>query len=185
MEIIASLFIIVLGCLGHFIFEWSGHRKWAGLLFAVNESTWEHIKLTIYPSFLWLLAEGLYRGWSQGLVVAQFAAMAATMLLVPALFYGYTAFTHKNWLWSDILVFCVAVVAGRWIFLLVFNALGASLPVVWFVLALVGMALVLEMYLRLSYHPWHNFLFRDPQNGDFGPRGHSCHSHFHQHPHNH
>lgn len=178
MELIGFFFITVFGCLGHFIFEWSGHRKWAGIFFAVNESTWEHIKLTIYPSFIWMFVEIAVRGCSTSLVVAQFASMLTMMLLVPGLFYGYTAITKKNWLITDIIVFLLAVAAGMVVFHRVADT--PAMPGVLAVISAVGIALILVMYFRFSYHPPHNFLFRDPINNGFGPGGHDCHSHFHK-----
>lgn len=39
------IFISVLGVLLHFTYEWSGDTAVVGLFSAVNESTWEHLKL--------------------------------------------------------------------------------------------------------------------------------------------
>ena len=176
MEIIGSIFIIIIGALGHFIFEWSGHRKWAGIFFAVNESTWEHIKLSIYPSFLWMVAEILFYGWSRSLMVAQFCAMFTMMMLIPLLFYAYTAVIGRNYLLSDIAVFCISIAAGMWVFSLVrpLEVSGAA-----YTLSLAGLAGIAACYFTFSYHPFHNFLFRDPISGGFGPKGHGCHSDFH------
>ena len=178
-ETYATLFIILFGALGHFIFEMSGHRKWAGLFFAVNESTWEHIKLTIYPSLIAMAAEMLIFGWDRLIPTAWFAAMTTMMLLIPAIFYGYTAITGKNWLITDIICFCIAIAAGMYVHHLVENAPegGCTLPEC--VLCCAGIGLYTVLYLTLSYHPPHCFLFRDPQNGSYGPGGHNCHSHFH------
>jgi len=177
MDFLACIFIIALGCLGHFIFEWSGHRTFFGLFFAVNESTWEHIKLAIYPSFLWMIVEVCINGWSKSILIAQFCSLAVMMLLIPGLFYGYTAITRKNWLIPDIICFCVAVVAGIWVRRLVLNAAPDSLCL--FIIALAGCAVILAMYFTFSYRPPHCFLFRDPISSGFGPKGHGCHSHFH------
>jgi hypothetical protein len=179
MEILGCIFIIAFGSLGHFLFEWCGHRKAAGLFFAVNESTWEHIKLSIYPAFIWMIVEVAVRGFSENLVVAQAASMATMMLLIPGLFYGYTAITKKNWLIPDIMCFCVAVAIGMWVFHAIMDA--APVSVVLYVISIIWLVAVLVMYFRFSYNPPHNFLFRDPISGGFGPKGHDCHSHFHTH----
>ena len=34
-----------LGTLLHFVYEWSGGSPWAAAVSAVNESTWEHMKI--------------------------------------------------------------------------------------------------------------------------------------------
>lgn len=180
MEIISTIFIIVIGTLGHFIFEWSGHRKGAGIFFAVNESTWEHIKLAIYPAYLWMIVEIAVRGWSTALITAQFAGVFASVLLIPGIFYGYTAFTKKNWLIADISVFCIAVALSRWVFKLVYDLAPQSAA--WLVISIVGLVAILAAYLSWSYHAPHCFLFRDPLNGGFGPTGHDCDGNFHNNP---
>ena len=46
------IFISVLGVLLHFTYEWSGDNAVVGLFSAVNESTWEHLKLLFFPFLL-------------------------------------------------------------------------------------------------------------------------------------
>ena len=177
MELLGFAFIVIFGTLGHFIFEWSGHRRWAGTFFAVNESTWEHIKLTIYPSFIWMVVELCVRGASWSIVVAQCAAMLVMMAAIPAIFYSYTAIAGRNFLIADIFCYVISVAAGMWVFSLV-APLSAG-PALGIIAALV-LAAIAVMYFRFSYHPPHCLLFRDPVSGHFGPQGHDCHSHFHQ-----
>jgi len=57
LELIGALFIILLGSLLHFTFEWSNNFWLVGIFSAVNESTWEHLKLAVIPALLWLLIE--------------------------------------------------------------------------------------------------------------------------------
>ena len=47
--IIVVLVCLVLGTLLHFTYEWSGEDKIVAIYSAVNESTWEHLKLVFYP----------------------------------------------------------------------------------------------------------------------------------------
>lgn len=55
LEIIGTFFIIILGTINHFLYDWFNHNKIIGYFTAVNESTWEHLKLVIAPSFIWLI----------------------------------------------------------------------------------------------------------------------------------
>ena len=48
-EIISTFFAIALGTLLHFTFEWSGNNPVVGIFSAVNESTWEHLKILFFP----------------------------------------------------------------------------------------------------------------------------------------
>ena len=44
-ELTGIVFIIILGSILHFTFEWSGSQVVVGVFSAVNESVWEHFKL--------------------------------------------------------------------------------------------------------------------------------------------
>ncbi len=57
LEIWGIIFTIFLGVLLHFTFEWSNKFWLVGMFSAVNESTWEHLKLAVIPAFLWMLIE--------------------------------------------------------------------------------------------------------------------------------
>ena len=43
-----QLSALVAGTLLHFVYEWFGGNVWA-VIGAVNESTWEHLKLLFFP----------------------------------------------------------------------------------------------------------------------------------------
>lgn len=51
-SIIAFIVIGALGALFHFIYGWTNENYVAGLIFPVNESTWEHLKLIFYPTLI-------------------------------------------------------------------------------------------------------------------------------------
>ena len=48
-EVFSIIFVFILGTLLHFAFEWSNQNALIGTFSAVNESTWEHLKLLFFP----------------------------------------------------------------------------------------------------------------------------------------
>lgn len=50
--IFSGIFVMILGTLLHFTFEWSGNSTFVASFSAVNESTWEHLKLLFFPMLL-------------------------------------------------------------------------------------------------------------------------------------
>ncbi len=46
------IFVCILGVLLHFTYEWSGENRIVGFFSAVNESTWEHLKLIFFPMLI-------------------------------------------------------------------------------------------------------------------------------------
>ena len=56
-NLLRFIFISILGVLLHFTYEWSGDNSFVGLFSAVNESTWEHLKLLFFPMLLLTIFE--------------------------------------------------------------------------------------------------------------------------------
>lgn len=54
-EIIGLLWTLAAGNLLHFVYDWTGKSVAAALFSAVNESTWEHMKLLAVPWILFSL----------------------------------------------------------------------------------------------------------------------------------
>ena len=50
---ISIIIISLIGTISHFLYDISNHNKFVGLFSAVNESTWEHIKIALTPALLW------------------------------------------------------------------------------------------------------------------------------------
>ena len=46
-------FILMFGGLTHFAFAWLGKTNWAAPFVPVNESVWEHLKMSYWTTFLW------------------------------------------------------------------------------------------------------------------------------------
>ena len=51
--------MVLLGSFLHFTYDLSNHNKTVALFSAVNESTWEHIKLGLTPYFIWTVIDGI------------------------------------------------------------------------------------------------------------------------------
>ena len=47
--IFSIIFTFILGTLLHFTYKWSEENAIVGIFSAVNESTWEHLKLLYFP----------------------------------------------------------------------------------------------------------------------------------------
>ena len=60
--IISIIVISVVGTLSHFLYDLTNHNKFIGIFAAVNESTWEHIKIALTPTLLWGLIDGFLYG---------------------------------------------------------------------------------------------------------------------------
>lgn len=165
-ELCGIVFVIILGSALHFAFALSGEWRPLAVIAAVNESTWEHLKLAFWPALLYGLAEYPFlRARAGNFLVAKAAGILLMPVAIVALFYAYTAFTEDT-LVADILIFVMAVVAGQLtsLRLLPLRALPDALR---WVAAAVLICLILTFALLTFFAP-HVFLFRDPVTGGYG-----------------
>jgi len=167
LEIIGTFFIIVLGSLLHFTFEWSKRFWLVGAFSAVNESTWEHLKLAVMPAFLWMLIEmKLIKERPENFFFAKTKGIYAMPFFIVLIFYSYKAILGKNFLVLDILTFMVAVILGQIItYQLMF---WKNLPKIYNKIVLIFLFLLVISFLIFTFYSPHNFLFQDPINLNYG-----------------
>ena len=111
--IIGTIFVIVLGTLSHFFYEWSNNNFVVGFFSPVNESTWEHMKLVFFPMLLFSLIanyrlKSIYPCITSSLL---FGILLGT-ILIPIFFYTYTGILGYNVLVLDLITFILAVICS-------------------------------------------------------------------------
>ena len=115
-ELGGFLFTGALGTLLHFVYEWSGQSALAAWFSAVNESTWEHMKLLFVPLFLFTLVQLCFMGRTESNLLAVRSVSALTGLaLIPVLYYTYTGALGLHLLWADIVIFFLADLVLFWL----------------------------------------------------------------------
>ena len=107
-EIFGLIFSIILGTLGHFLYNLSNMNKIIGFVFAKNESFFEHLKLGITPILLWTIIEFLTNNFNN-LFFSKFICILIFAFILMILYYGYKFFLKKNILFLDILIFYISL----------------------------------------------------------------------------
>lgn len=170
-EAFGLLFVLVFGTCSHFIYEWSGHNKLAGVICAVNESTWEHMKMVIGPSLIWMAVEAPFLYSNPNFITAKAISITIMMLLIPVIFYIYFSILKKELLILGILDFVFSAVIGQ---LVSYHILKSPAVSSWSnYLSILDLILILYMYLRFTIKPPKMFLFEDPITNSHGFDGHS------------
>jgi hypothetical protein len=166
-ELIGIVFIIILGSVLHFTFEWSGTNPVVGAFSAVNESVWEHLKLAFWPTLLFALIELVpLRRVVNNFVLAKTASVYVMVTIIPAIFYSYTAFTGESLFAIDIASFVIAVIVGQLVSykLLTYRKISSRLN--WVALAfLVALAVAFVVF---TFLPPQVTLFQDSVTGGYG-----------------
>jgi hypothetical protein len=164
-EIWSVLGTIIFGSLLHFVFAWSGNFKPLALIAAVNESSWEHLKLAFWPAFIFALIAYYSFGKNvPNFCLAQAKKLYLMPILIIVLFYGWLLFFPDNFIY-DISIFVVAVIAGH----IVAYYIETS-PKNWGfkTFSQIMIVLLLLAFSLLTFFAPHNFLFLDPVSGGYG-----------------
>jgi hypothetical protein len=167
-HIIGMLFTLILGPLMHFTYEWSGGNMFVGLLCAVNESPWEHLKLLAVPMLLFAVIEYFIYGRAyENFVPAKLLAILTGMLTIIVLFYTYTGIIGEDFLAADILLFVLGTLAAWYVSYRVlksgrFSSSNAR------IYSLLGLFVLVAAFIIFTFAPPQLPLFQDPVTGAFG-----------------
>lgn len=113
-NIVGVIFVSALGSFLHFIFDISGEKTWAGIIGAVNESTWEHLKLLFWPIVIWMIPEYIFYGRNiSGFFWTKAISGLIGMAVITVLYYTSSGIIGKNIDFVNIAIFVIgAAVAG-------------------------------------------------------------------------
>ena len=169
-ELGGIFFIVVVGSLLHFVFEWSGGVISIAPIAAVNESVWEHLKLGFWPALVYAAVEYSRFGKSaNNFPFAKTLGICLIPITIVALYYAYTAILGHGLLQVDIAIFVVAVIIGQ---LVGYKLLTASpLPERLNRFAPIALAVLAILFVLFTFYPPHLSLFRDSVTGAYGITG--------------
>ena len=108
-ELIGFAFTGAVGTLLHFVYEWTGGNPLIAAFCAVNESTWEHMKLLFVPFFLFTMVEFIvFAEPLRSFFAAKAASILLGLLAIPVLFYSLGGMFGKTPDWVNIAIFFLA-----------------------------------------------------------------------------
>ena len=168
--LISIIFISIIGTISHFTYDISNKNKIIGLFSAVNESTWEHIKIALTPTFLWSIIDGIKFGNNPNYFIAKFINLITIIVLIPILFYGYKFILKKDIPIIDISIFYITIIVSQYLFYRILNINELSYSYRY--LSCIGTFIIFGCYLLLTLLPPKSFLFKDPITNKYGFKGH-------------
>ncbi|MCI2059142.1 MAG: DUF6512 family protein [Oscillibacter sp.] len=167
-ELAGFIFTAGVGALLHFLYGWSGGNRVAAAFSAVNESTWEHMKILVLPALLFSAVQFCVQGRSYPNfpAVRSFSILAGAAL-IPVGFYTYTGILGRDVLWADLALF---LAADALIFLLDARGLqrGSLSAGIWQILGVAVLWALVFAFVWCTFHPPMLALFRDPVTGQYG-----------------
>ncbi len=162
-------FIFILGSLAHFAYKWSGKSIILGIFTPVNESIWEHLKLSTYPIFLWyflgfILLEdkiNIYR-----LYICYIISVIVSMVVIISFYYTYTGAFGIHSLFLDIFSLFLGLSIAQCVSLYIYN--HAKLTTLDFYLSIIIGTLVIICFTLFTFNPPKFPIFMDPESKQYG-----------------
>jgi hypothetical protein len=168
--LIISFFIIsVLGTVLHFTHNWFKRGILLHVFSAVNESTWEHMKLLVFPTiivmiFQYILLKDIY----PNLFLSLFVLYMVEVLTIPILFEPLRLIFKKVHLAITIIIFYIAILLGLYSqYIILHNGIS-------FLNEYISLILIVVSTIKFgvfTYIPPKIFIFKDPVTGRYGDVG--------------
>lgn len=164
-QIFSAIFVMILGTLLHFTYEWSGGNLFIAAFSAVNESTWEHLKLLFYPMLLTTIIGYFYFSKTKhNFLCANTIGILTAVSFTTVFFYTYTGIIGTNFAFLDIGSFFIAVIFGEFvIYKLLLSNFSCNKKTAFIVLLVLLLCFILFTYATPEIG-----LFRDPVSNEFG-----------------
>lgn len=161
------ILIIFFGSAWHFVYNWSGQNIVLGAIAPVNESVWEHMKLSIIPFALFGIADYLFLRdkKAKNFFLAHVSMQIIAIVFIIAFFYIYNVFTVDSLFW-DILSYILGIVLGRYVF---FTMIKKNVHFRYSEIIASILLVALGIFVIVAtYNPPHIGLFKDSQTGEYG-----------------
>ncbi|MGN0393954.1 MAG: DUF6512 family protein [Coprococcus sp.] len=116
--LLSGSIIIILGCIWHFLNDWLGFISFMHSVAPINESVWEHLKLTLWPVIIvWLIVIPLMEFSKTVDINKALVSVTACMLCANTIILGihYTllgAFNIEN-TFTDISSYIIGILFGQ------------------------------------------------------------------------
>lgn len=163
-----AVFAAAAGPLLHFAFAWSGNNALVGVVSAVNESVWEHMKLLAMPVlFFTALQFAVVGRHCPNFPAARGISILAGLAVIPLLFYGYTAVLGGNVMWVDIALFFLADFFLFWLDSMLLRQ-GRLASNGWRKAGAALLLGILFLFIWFTFRPPHLGLWRDSVTGGYG-----------------
>ena len=160
------LVVILLGILGHFLYDLTGENQIIGKFFAVNESTWEHLKLLFFPFVLFWIAQLFAIGKNyKNFAFAGLVGVLTGLLFIVAAFYTYTGVLGKNVDFLNILIFVLGTALA---FFVEYKMLTGKSTITFKIPSLIILAIIAFLFVNFTTNPPQLGIFKDPVTGNFG-----------------
>ena len=148
------------GTLLHFLYDWTNKNPLVAPFSAINESTWEHMKLLFFPLLIFALIESRFFKELKNFWCIKLIGTLSGLILIPVLFYTYNGSIGKSPDWLNITIFFVSAAVTFWLETKLFkrNSLRCKKGIIcFFILCTIGL-----LFIIFTFSPPNLLIFKDP-----------------------
>lgn len=165
LKILFLILTLALGFLLHFLYEISGKNKLVARFSAVNESVWEHLKLSFFPILIvgiveYIVTKGSANNFWLGKLISSLFAMIFTVVC----FYTYLGIMGKDNFVIDILIFVGSIIFAT----LINNKINSIENLNLGSMSIIIMALIIMAFGVFTVNPPKIPLFQDSTTKKYG-----------------
>lgn len=164
-QIFSAIFAIILGTILHFTYTWSKNNSIVGLFSAINESTWEHLKLLFFPMLITTtIGYFIFKDTFPNFLCSKTIGIITAMLFTVIFFYTYTGIIGTNYAFVNILTFILSVIIGEYVaYILTINSFTFNN-----IFCISILILLTVFFIIFTFNPPRINLFKDPIDGSYG-----------------
>lgn len=161
----------IIGCIMHFVYQWSGKLLIIGVFAPVNESVWEHLKMTFWPILIWWFVGYLIYNkksnmpiskWSISCVISELACI----LVIISFYYTYTGALGIESLVLDIFSLFLGIALAQ---VLAFHIYKYAKPSCFSLyISIVLLIFLIIIFTVFTFAPPHIPIFKDSLTQNYG-----------------
>lgn len=167
IKIIGVFVIMCLSVLSHFMFEWSNNFIFS-ILFPVNESIWEHMKLLISPVLIYAFIEYLIYKKRQ-IKFNNFSLSYGISIIVSIISY-LIIYIPIDYLFGHNMIVSIVLLFLDYIFISFISYFILNTKNIKYSKIIGTMLIILTYFIfyYLTYYPIHSYMFYDTKNKIYG-----------------
>lgn len=154
------------GVLLHFLYEWTNEAIWIAPFTAVNESTWEHMKLLFIPMFSFTIIQSFFFKKYEKFWGVKLKGILLGVLLIPVLFYLYNGIIGKSSDWINIAIFVISAATSFIYEYKVLYKANENTPSM--KTSIILLLFVLGLFVLFTFKPLKLAIFEDPTTNTYG-----------------
>ncbi|MDD6794858.1 MAG: DUF6512 family protein [Clostridiaceae bacterium] len=165
--IVSVIIIFILGSVFHFIYDVCGKLAVLAPFFPINESIWEHLKLSLYPILIVNLVLCNKAGLSirKHLISSVFSIITSIFLIIVlyyALKYGFNIYSLP----VDLSIYLISLIVGQLLF--VHSEKHLNYTNNKFLLALIVLIVLIILFALFTFKAPELPIFQDPHSLTYG-----------------